>query len=167
MCCARAAALLRRRVGGRLLAFPYGESQQPGLCNDEETWRTYDQSLLNGWPTSAGSPEIESLDALWAAASTSSSGAAAVEHLQWLYQGEPSGQNGSCTNETGTFDLIGNVEEWTRRRAGGSEGFHGNLKGRYWAESRSCQQDITTHGDGFHFYEIGFRCCEEPVVVAD
>ena len=29
---------------------------------------------------------------------------------------------------------MGNVEEWTRRRDGGSADFHGNLKGRYWAD---------------------------------
>jgi formylglycine-generating enzyme required for sulfatase activity len=67
-----------------------------------------------------------------------------------------------CTAGNGVFDLTGNIEEWTRRRDGGQANFHGNLKGRYWAETRTCQNSITTHGDTFRFDEIGFRCCREP-----
>jgi len=60
-------------------------------------------------------------------------------------------------------DLCGNVEEWTRRRnGGGGAQFLGNLKGRYWAEARTCQSGVTTHANAFRFYEIGFRCCADP-----
>jgi len=62
----------------------------------------------------------------------------------------------------GAYDLCGNVEEWTRRRDGGEPQFHGKLKGRYWAETRTCQNGVISHGDGFRFYEIGFRCCRDP-----
>ena len=46
-------------------------------------------------------------------------------------------------------------------RVPGAQGFTGNLEGRYWAEHRTCQDDITVHGDAFRFYEIGFRCCRD------
>jgi len=141
------------------LAYPYGDVHQPGVCNDEEVWRVYDQSLLNHWPASASSPEIGSLEALWAAAGASGSGGLAADHVLSLYQGEGGGDNPGCVGSHGVFDLVGNVEEWTRRADGGTTSFHGSLKGRYWAESRSCQSGVTSHGDSFRFYEIGFRCC--------
>lgn len=140
--------------------YPYGDEHQAGVCNDDETWLAYNQDLLNLWPSSASGPHVCSLSELFdAAAAVSSSGATAAEHVEALYQGEPSGSNTGCTNSFGAFDTCGNVEEWTRRRDGGEPSFHGNLKGRYWADLRTCQNNIITHGDYFRFYEIGFRCC--------
>ncbi len=141
------------------LRYPYGDDHRPGVCNDDELWRAYNQSRLNRWPPSASNPEIDSLEELFEAAGALSADAA--EHLEWLYQGEPAGANPGCVGPAEVFDLVGNVEEWTRRRDGGSRDFHGALKGRYWAESRTCQSRVTTHGDGFRFYEIGFRCCQD------
>ena len=142
--------------------YPYGNTYQPGICNDEEVWRTYVQSKLNGWPSGVSTPVVDSLAQLLAdAAAASAGGAVASEHVEGLYQGEPSGINTGCTNGYGAFDLSGNVEEWTTRRNGATTDFHGNLKGRYWSETRTCQSNITTHGDHFRFYEIGFRCCRD------
>ncbi len=144
-------------AGSSGLAYPYGDVHQPGVCNDEETWRTYNQSSLSLWPASASAADIDSLDALLAAAAQGSQTAA--DHVEALYQAEPGGSNTGCVGEAGVYDLVGNVEEWTLRRDGGSSNFTGNLKGRYWAESRTCASNITTHADTFRFYEIGFRCC--------
>lgn len=155
-----------RACGGPALqAYPYGPTHQPGVCNDEEVWRTYDQPLLSAWPSSASTPDATSLETLLEAARAVSAGAAAsADHVAWLYQGEPAAANAGCTyGAEGVYDLTGNVEEWTRRRDGGTTDFHGNLKGRYWAETRTCLSNITVHGDGFRFYEIGFRCCAEPL----
>ncbi len=144
------------------LAYPYGDDHVPGRCNDDETWRTYDQPLLNGWPASASGTGVGSLEALLEAARAVSAAAeASADHVESLYQGEGSGTNGGCAGDAGVFDLVGNVEEWTRRADGGEPSFHGNLKGRYWAESRTCQGSVLVHGDGFRFYEIGFRCCAD------
>lgn len=38
--------------------------------------------------------------------------------------------------------------------------------GRYWADTRTCQDIILTHGDLFRFYEIGFRCCKNATAAA-
>lgn len=142
--------------------YPYGDAHQPGVCNDEEVWLQYSQSQLSAWPGAVSTPAIDSVEALFAAASSvGATAASSSEHVQWLYQAEPSGENAGCTNASGVYDLVGNVEEWTRRATGGSGDFLGNLKGRYWAESRTCQSNITSHGNAFRFYEIGFRCCRD------
>lgn len=146
--------------GEQGLSYPYGDSHDPGVCTDDKLWRTYDQGLLNAWPWKIDTDVVESLSQLLDAA-REQGGTAAADHVQWLYQAEPSGSRAGCTTGDGAYDLCGNVEEWTRRRSGSTEGFHGNLKGRYWAETRTCQNSITTHGDQFRFYEIGFRCCRD------
>jgi Sulfatase-modifying factor enzyme 1 len=148
--------------GGNSWSYVYGDTRNIGQCNDDETWITYDQPKLNGWPSSASSTNIETLAQLIESASSiSTSGEIAAQEIMRLYQGEGSGINTGCTNSFGAYDLTGNVEEWTTRADGGTTSFHGNLKGRYWADSRTCQSNITTHGDGFRFYEIGFRCCSD------
>ena len=146
-------------------SYPYGDKHVPGTCNDEEPWKLYDQSKLNGWPWTVSKPNIESLTALLdAARAASASGKVAADHVEALYQAEPGGSNGGCVGPDGVFDLCGNVEEWTRRRDGGAgKDFSGSLKGRYWAESRTCQNAVTNHGNAFRFYEIGFRCCKDPL----
>lgn len=144
-------------------AYPYGNVHDPGVCNDDKVWLEYKQTLLSEWPWSIDTDPIESVDELLdAARAMGASGTEAADHVAWLYQGTPSGSKVGCTTGDGAFDLAGNVEEWTRRRSGGTDGFHGNLKGRYWAEARTCQQSVITHGDLFRFYEIGFRCCRDP-----
>ncbi len=147
--------------GAEAWSYPYGEDHLPGVCNDEESWRVYSQHALNHWPADAAEPGIESLEELLARARSLGTGAVAAEEVESLYQGEGGGENPGCAGSAGVFDLVGNVEEWTRRADGGSHAFHGNLKGRYWAESRTCQSNLTSHGDGFRFYEIGFRCCRD------
>jgi formylglycine-generating enzyme required for sulfatase activity len=143
--------------------YPYGDTHQPGTCNDDEVWKLYDQSKLNGWPITVGKPEVASLAELLAAARAVSPVAkVSADHVEDLYQAEPAGQNAGCVGPDGVLDTQGNVEEWTRRRDGGDgPEFEGNLKGRYWAEARTCQGGVKSHGDGFRFYEIGFRCCRD------
>jgi hypothetical protein len=145
--------------------YPYGNAHKPGVCNDDKTWKVYSQSKLNGWPASASSASVATLAALFAAAkATGGAAAVAADHVQSLYQGTAAGAKPGCTNSSGVFDTCGNVEEWTRRRdGGGGAQFLGNLKGRYWAESRTCQSGVKTHGNGFRFYEIGFRCCKDQL----
>ncbi len=141
--------------------YPYGATHVANACNDSHAWIAYSQTELNFWPSGASLPAIETLDQLYAAASALGNGARAVTEVRRLYQGEGAGTHAQCIGASGAADLVGNVEEWTTRRDGGSGAqFHGNLKGRYWAESRTCQSSVTTHGDGFRFYEIGFRCCQ-------
>ncbi len=143
--------------------YPYGDVREPGLCNDAKTWKVYNQTLLSGWPYTFDGSGYDSLEALFDGVSQASASAkAAADHVRDLYQAEAAGTYPACLGVGAVRDLTGSVEEWTRRRDGGQAQFHGNLKGRYWADTRTCQNNIITHGDGFRFYEIGFRCCREP-----
>ena len=147
-------------AGPSNLPYPYGTTHVASACNDSHTWIAYNQTELNFWPNGASTPAIESLDELYLAASAIGSGARAVAEVKRLYQGEGAGSHAQCVGAAGAYDLVGSAEEWTTRRDGGSGAlFSGNLKGRYWAESRTCQGNVTTHGNAFRFYEIGFRCC--------
>ena len=144
-------------------AYPYGAAHEPGTCNDDKVWKPYSQDKLNGWPYGLALVDVETLAEVFALAAASSGiGTLAAAHVEALYQGTGGGDKVGCGGAWGVYDLVGNVEEWTRRRDGGEPQFHGNLKGRYWAESRTCQQGVKGHGDAFRFYEIGFRCCADP-----
>ncbi len=145
------------------LAYPYGAMRVPGRCNDDRTWRAYTQALLNGWPAAASGAAVDSLEALMLSVRERGANAqAAADHVMALYQGTAAGDRPGCVGEAGVEDLVGNVEEWARRRdGGGGAQFSGALVGRYWAESRTCQSRVTVHGNTFRFYEIGFRCCRD------
>jgi formylglycine-generating enzyme len=151
---------LKACEGPNQWAWPYGDERHPGRCNDDKVWRVYSATQMAAWPPSAASADIESLQELLDKAALTSPDSSA--HIAELYQGTQAGDTPDCGGHYGVYDLTGNVEEWTRRADGGTTSFHGNLKGRYWAEARTCQSGVTTHGDPFRFYEIGFRCCSEP-----
>lgn len=146
-------------------AYPYGNVREPGRCNDDKIWRVYSQTLLNGWPYGLPTAEVSSLEELMELVSArSTAAAAAADHVLSLYQGTAAGARPDCVGDAGVEDLVGNVEEWVRRRDGGSgTEFLGALVGRYWAESRTCQSRVTVHGNAFRFYEIGFRCCRDLI----
>ncbi len=141
---------------------PYGARHEPGRCRDDARWRAFDQDRLDLWPLRAASPAHESLAELFdAAQALGGRGLQAVQHVQALYQALPSGAREGCRGSAGVLDLVGNVEEWVRRRHPGGDYVSG-LKGRYWAETASCQATVTVHAPSFRFYEIGFRCCSDP-----
>jgi formylglycine-generating enzyme required for sulfatase activity len=59
----------------------------------------------------------------------------------------------------GVYDLIGNVDEWTRSAVRGRPSI---LKGGYWGPVRTrCRPTTRAHGESHAFYQQGFRCCAD------
>ena len=140
--------------------YVYGNTLDHTKCNTGKSYKTHNETLIGNWPHSANKATHENKPDHFANAAMTAP--ASVDHVESIYQAEPSGSRAGCVGAAGVYDLTGSIEEWTRRRSGGTTNFHGNLKGRYWAEARTCQGNITVHGDPFMFYEIGFRCCQAP-----
>jgi hypothetical protein len=92
--------------------------------------------------------------------------AEALRELDRLWQGEASGTYSRCRSPFGVYDLIGNVDEWTRSSQ--TSGLHSILKGGYWGPVRTqCRASTRVHDEDFYFYQIGFRCCADASPTAD
>jgi formylglycine-generating enzyme required for sulfatase activity len=116
--------------------YPYGNTWEKGRCNDDKRWRARDEDKLNTWPSDIAKREAER-----------------------LWQGSPSGDHPGCVGPYGVFDLVGNVEEWTRR-ADPVGNFRHALRGRFWAgDGWTCQMSVRSHADQMLYYETGTRCC--------
>ena len=148
-------------VGPKRMLWSYGQQHQKNICNDSKTYKKYSRYYHAVWRKSFSNPYTESLTELMSRAKQySEEAAAAANHFENLYQAEPSGSMDKCVSDYGVYDLLGNVEEWTKKRIGGRKNFSGRLKGRFWSEPRNCVQSVSNHGDYFRFYETGFRCCK-------
>jgi uncharacterized protein (TIGR02145 family) len=147
--------------GPELKPYVYGDTYDPQICNTNKTWKTYDQSLINAWPASASSVNISTFpELLEFARSVSDPASQSANHIESIYQADPSGTNSGCYSIYNVFDLNGNVQEWTRRKDAIDQDFQGNIKGGYWSESKTIQNNIIAHGNSYRFYNVGFRCAK-------
>jgi hypothetical protein len=144
---------------GNGFAYPYGDTYDAAKCNTAKPTVSYSEALIAAWPGSVNTTDVEDFDVLLQKARALSKTSA--DHIASIYLAEPSGSFPACTNGFGALDTMGNVEEWTERRDGGTNGKNGNLKGRFWSQVRRCDEDITAHSNMFRYYEIGFRCCSD------
>ena len=127
---------LRACQGPSLDAYPYGNTHQPGTCNDA---RTVDPAVeLYG----TSDPWIQDhLDS---------------PCLDQLPDGlAKNGAHTGCTTPEGVFDLMGNLREWTDDPSG-------TLRGGDFVMSSGCADVITQHDTFFWDYTTGFRCCATP-----
>ncbi|MDD5571365.1 MAG: T9SS type A sorting domain-containing protein [Bacteroidales bacterium] len=145
--------------GPSSLSYVYGNTYDSLACNDNKLWIAPNQTLLNQWPFIPYLSSINSFSELIdSVINNSTSAAQSANEVMRLYQADTAGSNTGCLSYYGVSDMNGNVIEWTTRKDGGNPGFHGNQKGGYWAWPSTIQTDILSHGDGFRYFYLGFRC---------
>lgn len=92
----------------------------------------------------------------------------------------PTGEHTGCVSEYGTYDMVGNLHEWTAdrvdwslpnkiplqegiRRAIGIAFGKGVFLGGFYSTTnehgRGCRFVTTAHEARYHDYSVGFRCC--------
>jgi formylglycine-generating enzyme required for sulfatase activity len=126
--------------GQEHLPYPYGSARNAQACNIDK-------------------PYILPDDAKWNDPRTRDA------ELARLDQREPSGTRDSCVSPYGVFDMTGNVDEWVVNETGREEErpYVSGLKGGYWGPVRDrCRPMTTDHNQTYSYYQIGFRCCDDP-----
>jgi len=127
--------------GNERLPYPYGYERDSSACNIDRTYRV---------------PDMEAF-------SHESKVAAEVARLDQRVQ---SGSMPRCKSPFGIYDMTGNVDEWVvnETRAPDSEADISGLKGGYFGPIRArCRPMTTSHNRWFRFYQVGFRCCADPL----
>jgi sulfatase modifying factor 1 len=123
--------------GQEHLPYPYGYTRNSEACNIDKPHPDVDEKALAN--ASTRDAEVARLD-----------------------QRDPSGAREACVSPYGVYDMTGNVDEWVINESG--KPFKSGLKGGYWGPVRDrCRPMTTAHNEEFSFYQIGFRCCGEPV----
>jgi len=127
--------------GPQMWPYPYGMERDPTACN---IGRKVSDPELNAfsdpWKISG---EVERLDKRVA-----------------------SGEMPRCVSPFGVHDMTGNVDEWVLNEQGSfdEKPYRSTLKGGYWGPVRSrCRPITSTHNEWFSFYQVGFRCCADPL----
>jgi hypothetical protein len=83
--------------------------------------------------------------------------------LKKVDQRVPVGTFNQCVSDYGVHDITGSVDEWGVNETRGGKPYISDLHGGYWGPVRDrCTPLTTEHGPGFKFYQVGFRCCEDP-----
>ena len=84
------------------------------------------------------------------------------EEVGRLDQRVRSGSLPRCVSPFGVYDTTGNVDEWVVNERG--EPDVSGLKGGYFGKVRArCRPMTTFHNRWFRFYQVGFRCCSDPL----
>lgn len=126
--------------GPKRMPYPWGWVRQPSPCNIDRSPVPVDAFALER----VEDRELE---------------------LARLWQADPIGSHPDCVSSFGVYDLAGNVDEWTDNLADNpATGRPSTLNGGYWGPVRdTCRLTTKSHGPRFRFYQVGFRCCRDPL----
>lgn len=132
---------LRACRGPGSTLYPYGDSLEPGRCNDARACHPvlqYFESNEDWVWYELGHPCISQLP----------------EGLA------PTGSHAGCESSEGAFDMMGNLHEWTSDPAG-------TFRGGFYVDTvingAGCSYATTAHSVAHHDYSTGFRCCADAV----
>ncbi len=130
---------LRACQGTASNTYPYGNTREPGVCNDAravhpavELYGTSDAWIFSHLDSPCLNQEANGL-AL-------------------------TGAHTGCVTAEGVFDMMGNVHEWTADPAG-------TFRGGYYVDTvengNGCLYATTAHDVSYDDYSTGFRCCAD------
>lgn len=122
--------------------FPYGDTYQPGACNDRRSSHPVIDVFGSGatWSgTQMNSPLLNQLPSSLAA----------------------SGDFDQCVTAEGVYDMHGNLHEWV---ADASGTFRGGFYVDASINGTGCGYRTTAHNTAYHDYSTGFRCCSDPAL---
>jgi formylglycine-generating enzyme len=130
---------LRACQGSSGTTYPYGNTREPGVCNDARSCHPaiqYFQSSDSSVWSKLGDPCIDQLPAGLL----------------------PTGSKAGCITEDGVYDMMGNLHEWTSDPAG-------TFRGGYYVDTvingNGCLYATTAHDVYQWDYSTGFRCCAD------
>jgi formylglycine-generating enzyme required for sulfatase activity len=129
--------------GKRPTTFPYGDDRKAGYCNDGGF------SSFNHYYGEGGE------EAPLAAYTWSNMNDSRLNQVKGTLA--LTGAHKRCKSSYGTFDMVGNLHEWTSAKAG-------TFRGGYYLDTREngdgCEYKTTAHKPRYHDYSTGFRCCK-------
>ena len=119
--------------------YPYGDTDEPGVCNDHRA----EHPAVEYYGTSAS----------WI---YSDLGNACLDQLPETV--DPTGSRTGCITAEGAHDMMGNLHEWTADPAG-------TFRGGYFMDTvengPGCLYVTTAHDTSYWDYSTGFRCCAD------
>jgi hypothetical protein len=129
---------------------------KPGVCIDKYEWPGIPGQrpmlAVSGLPEADGS--VEDAEGICMAR-----GMRICQLAEWVSACRgPNGSFSRCVSAAGSYDMVGNAEEWVRCVEGK---FGWCLAGGYWAHPQSCTEAIIVHAPNWHLYTTSFRCCAD------
>jgi len=131
---------LRACRGATNTTYPYGAARQPSACNDArgvhpaaELYGTNEPWIFSHLDSPCLAQEANGL--------------------------APSGSHPGCVTDSGVFDMMGNLHEWTADPAGT---FRGGFYVDTMLNGPGCTYATTAHDVSYSDYSTGFRCCADP-----
>lgn len=130
---------MRACQGSGGTTYPYGNTAQPGVCNDARD----DHPVIEFYGTTD--------EWIWSAL-----GNACISQIPDSL--DTTGENEGCVSEDGVFDLMGNLHEWTSNPGGV---FRGGFYVDTVNNNVGCLYQTTAHTTPHWDYSTGFRCCAD------